>query len=91
MVPYDKLSPEVVKLLDAEDSEGFAGISAFISTHGELTPEQERSLEALGVRIRTRAGDVVTCDIPVSVIGAVAKLPFIRFIEGSRRLYSEKD
>ena len=90
MGEYDKLSPDIVSLLDAKSVAQVASINAFISLETALQPEQERLLTNLGVTIRTLAGDVVTCDIPISVVHKVADLSFIRFIEKSRSLSTEK-
>jgi hypothetical protein len=88
MTQHSKLSPELSDFV-LRKTEAVGTISAFLLLAGELTPDREAALRGFGVEIGSRAGDVLTCDIPIANLPAVSALDFVRYIEGSRRLHPE--
>jgi hypothetical protein len=89
MPERSKLSPPLKQLLSEPGRQGDAPLNALLATRTPLDEEQRRALEERGCQVRTVAGDVVTCTIPVSAVPEVEALPFIVAIEASRPLYPE--
>ena len=64
----------------------------YLDTFIALAPGADTSgLTALGVRIGSRSGDIVTADIPIDALSEVNALPEVRRIEGSRFMFPTND
>lgn len=87
MTSHPKISPDLTTLLTNESPAMADTVSAFVLLTGNLTSDQEKTLKDLGVKIGTRAGDVLTCEIPLGNLSAAAELQFIKYVEGSRPLH----
>ena len=62
----------------------------FLRATTPFSPEQLRLLEADGATIRTRAGKVVTADVPLDAVERVLNHDFVVASELSAPLYPER-
>jgi len=64
-------------------------LAIFLRGAGQFTPEQLDQLEKDGATIRTRAGSVVTVDLPLADVERVLEHDFIVAADLSSPLYPE--
>lgn len=88
-----KLSSGTKRRLLAPAPEGFADpgapVRVLLRTAEPLGDPERSTLEAAGATVRTVAGDVVTAQMPLDRLGAVAALPFVRYLDLARPLHLE--
>ncbi len=83
----DKLSPDARIVLYREPS---GPVRILAAIHGELDQFRREHLEALGCRVRSVTGDVITAELPVGLLASLSDLEFVRYIEVSRSLSAEQ-
>lgn len=88
----DKLSPQARRLMaERAADEGAAGpVDLLIRTTDLAEGEARARLEAIGVRVRTVAGDVCSASADVAVLGRLAQLDHVVSIEVAGDLWPER-
>lgn len=84
-----KLSPEAKQLVEGVTgavAEGGAETDVLVRTTHPVSGADRAALDALGVTVRTVAGDVLTARLPVDRLAALAGLPLVAYVEVSRPL-----
>ncbi len=66
-------------------------LPVLVRTVSELSPDQERLLERLGMTIRSKSGTILSATISAVSIPDVAKLEFIMRIELAKKLKPRED
>ena len=83
------LGPQAKRLVSAS-SESDQRVSVMLRCRADLTPEQRDELAAMGIDLRSAAGDVVTAFAAVRALVELAERDYIEYVEVSRPLYPEQ-
>jgi hypothetical protein len=75
--------------LRAHGSRGPERVALFLRGASPFSPEQIEALEKDGATVRTKAGHVVTADVPLEAVERIAEHEFVVACEVSGPLYPE--
>lgn len=87
----EKLGPNAKLRLSGLSADENSLESILVRTSGNLTPEHQSQLKAMGAEIGTVAGDIVTIATPLRTLSQLAELDFVTYIELSTPLYPESE
>ena len=83
-----KFSPNAKQAMMSPDTKG--PIRILMRITGDVNTQRQSRLQALGCKIHSIAGDIVSTEVPAGVLRKLGELDFINFIEIAQPLYPEK-
>lgn len=89
MADSKKLGSTARRLLQ-EPGGATTEVGVLVRGSAAFTPPQLEELRQMGAHVRTVAGDVLTADVPVKQLNALAGCDFVIQVEVSQPLYPDR-